>query len=919
MSSHPTAVPTRASARFSGSRVTSATAVGVGEFVEASFATFERTYGAQFASSRDPKDVADDDDDDDDDDLAISMGTLLLWLPWSSLMSSMFPIMFLWTRRSMFGVASLLRSFLIGHALRLILAILTSVTIPNPVRDRVSSVLIHLTLYFGGPGEKGSQSSLHQLQQAVLGRMDPNSCPPPALTLLAFLTAFAFVVHPDGLTWILLGRLRDGIQYIFRSSTLCLSMIKDGTVPTLAASGSLAGLIAVAGVIHRAMRPPPQSSRGGRKSGDNPSQNSRGKHKGKKNRGRGHHGHGHHSGNGHGRPGRSAGRIKAASNVEQQQSTRKIRSLSPPKIESEMQGAPSECDDKRSHNEQPSTLKMKEPEADRCDASNDSVCPGRKMSSTSLEVVPDDGSEVTSCSSLSIPNFASITPAVPVSPTPSKANSISTSGKMTSEGKKNGRQNKNNHNSRGRGHNRRKKTFPAPTQSKFNGHKKKETSVMPGGKPKSHPTVFTNIVSTIRRSLSPSRPSTVRTFNKVTTKPVSVEVTSESHQNYSTSSFFSSSNSSNNPRPSTQNESSPSGSSSRSMTTHYSVPSSSQITAQFCDSDIAPLVDKEDPEACPVLQPSPSITPPPSSPQILPLQSCVPDTSHNVAVAAEPYVPQSSSYYCAPNHGYNDNYPPDNFPYTPGKIELASFLSQVGLISSIIAQLLRDLSNIDALYNFTDVDYARYYIDADKKRLICSMLNTRRCRMYHQQQQRPIERQWKPPPSTQQVIRPPPGLGYDNNYRSNAAPQQPSHHFQDCLPSYAPNTHSCNVAMPSPIHNNVSSPPKKHQPNTHYSMPTFPLTVEQYERQYTSSYSVHESPTPATVINNNSSLPHVLNGLNGQHNAAIESTDDDISDEHNRRYVETIIDDFDEPGENSIEADLLAQVGGQMAVSILDF
>ena len=37
---------------------------------------------------------------------------------------------------------------------------------------------------------------------------DPHSCPPPSLALLAMLTVLAFVVHPDGLTWVLLGKLR---------------------------------------------------------------------------------------------------------------------------------------------------------------------------------------------------------------------------------------------------------------------------------------------------------------------------------------------------------------------------------------------------------------------------------------------------------------------------------------------------------------------------------------------------------------------------------------------------------------------------------------------------------------------------------------------------------------------------------------
>jgi hypothetical protein len=36
----------------------------------------------------------------------------------------------------------------------------------------------------------------------------PHAWPPPAFTALALLTIFTLVVHPDGLTWIFLGKLR---------------------------------------------------------------------------------------------------------------------------------------------------------------------------------------------------------------------------------------------------------------------------------------------------------------------------------------------------------------------------------------------------------------------------------------------------------------------------------------------------------------------------------------------------------------------------------------------------------------------------------------------------------------------------------------------------------------------------------------
>ena len=52
--------------------------------------------------------------------------------------------------------------------------------------------------------------SLSQSPWFVTGaaKADQNSWPPPTLTVLAILTIFAFVVHPDGMTWIMLGKLR---------------------------------------------------------------------------------------------------------------------------------------------------------------------------------------------------------------------------------------------------------------------------------------------------------------------------------------------------------------------------------------------------------------------------------------------------------------------------------------------------------------------------------------------------------------------------------------------------------------------------------------------------------------------------------------------------------------------------------------
>ena len=50
------------------------------------------------------------------------------------------------------------------------------------------------------PGGLGAVTSVNS-------RKHPDQVwPPPALTLLTLITVVAFVVHPDGLTWIIIGK-----------------------------------------------------------------------------------------------------------------------------------------------------------------------------------------------------------------------------------------------------------------------------------------------------------------------------------------------------------------------------------------------------------------------------------------------------------------------------------------------------------------------------------------------------------------------------------------------------------------------------------------------------------------------------------------------------------------------------------------
>jgi hypothetical protein len=153
----------------------------------------------------------DDDDDDDDDDQNSSSSSSY----WDILMSLYLPILFLWFRRSMFGSANLIRSIIVGQLMRLVFV--------DEILNRISEklhlppwmqVILFTTSTTKSSATNDSSTSTTILGSAVAGsssrieKIDPHAWPPPAFTALALLTIFALVVHPDGGTWIMLGKLR---------------------------------------------------------------------------------------------------------------------------------------------------------------------------------------------------------------------------------------------------------------------------------------------------------------------------------------------------------------------------------------------------------------------------------------------------------------------------------------------------------------------------------------------------------------------------------------------------------------------------------------------------------------------------------------------------------------------------------------
>jgi hypothetical protein len=131
----------------------------------------------------DAKCSQDEESEEDDDDASA----------WNVLTTLYLPILLLWLRRSMFGTANVIRSVILGQLLHLLLTVLAPSVDSSTEQSWWEPAARWLHLAVAGTSAAPSKH---------------DAWPPPALTALAMLTVFCFVVHPDGLTWIMLGKLR---------------------------------------------------------------------------------------------------------------------------------------------------------------------------------------------------------------------------------------------------------------------------------------------------------------------------------------------------------------------------------------------------------------------------------------------------------------------------------------------------------------------------------------------------------------------------------------------------------------------------------------------------------------------------------------------------------------------------------------
>jgi len=106
---------------------------------------------------------------------------------WEGVFHTNVPLVVLWLKRGFFAITMFVRTLIMGHLLFLV---------------------------FGDPSEWKDERTpswrIHVLQASTTWhpRSGTQAWPPPALVVLALLTLVTLVVHPDGLTWVLFGKIK---------------------------------------------------------------------------------------------------------------------------------------------------------------------------------------------------------------------------------------------------------------------------------------------------------------------------------------------------------------------------------------------------------------------------------------------------------------------------------------------------------------------------------------------------------------------------------------------------------------------------------------------------------------------------------------------------------------------------------------
>jgi hypothetical protein len=149
---------------------------------------------------------------------------------WHLISTIYIPLVFLRLRKTFFGLFSFMGSILFGQFFQYHLSYLSPAT-----WDTLAPWL-----------ELINAKDLH-------GKRD--AWPPPTLKLLAIFTIVAFIVHPDGMTWVVLGKLRNAIRAIMESSSTCWNyVVADfGILTTIMALATFGSMLFLVFIVHRTL------------------------------------------------------------------------------------------------------------------------------------------------------------------------------------------------------------------------------------------------------------------------------------------------------------------------------------------------------------------------------------------------------------------------------------------------------------------------------------------------------------------------------------------------------------------------------------------------------------------------------------------------------------------------------------------
>ena len=271
----------------------------------------------------------------------------------------------------------------------------------------------------------------------------------------------------------------------------------------------------------------------------------------------------------------------------------------------------------------------------------------------------------------------------------------------------------------------------------------------------------------------------------------------------------------------------------------------------------------------------------------------LPSTSANAYNNSSRFQTQSQSLNQPPGivrYGLPDYsiYAQNDSRYDPKKIELAAFLTRVGLVGSACADLLRDLQDVDSLAALSPQQLYMYNVRNEKQMEIAALLKARELRLLQLRMQNTCSA------TSSSVIRPPPGLGFGSAHSSSSSavapirskPVQPISRPLAQARSFTPDDNTSGLLLSSPTSSNSN-----HLPNN-FNLQSLRSSVD-----------------------NSGPLGNASNPIM---QASFQHDSSRLSPIGSRLFSPTIQAECVQSEDDKIDADL-QQLGDRMAGSILDF